>query len=189
MFDYKRQKASTGIPIWQGKYTENAQGGFTLEDDNFRAGDDIPAGVPIGFNEATRKAKVAKIAVMQSNATQTDTTYKVMKNHVLKAGMKVKFGSAAEQTITQIDKTHADYDTITLQASLGVAVAKDKVLFVNDDGYSTMKGLLYEGVTIGNNGLADVAVTIRGTVYARRIAPITQELREKMPTIIFSESF
>lgn len=189
MLDIKKQKASTGVPIWQGKNLENAQGGFTLEDKAFVSGDVIPAGAPISFDEATRKAKVAKVAVMQANANNSDTTYKVLKNHVLKVGMKLKFGTATEQTIDAIDRTNADYDVITLQATLGLAVGKDKVLFVNDEGYSKPKGLLYEEVTIGNNGLADVAVTIRGTVYARRIPPISQELREKMPTIIFSESY
>lgn len=189
MFDVKKQKASTGIPIWQGNYLKNAQGGFSLEDNAFKSGEDIPAGTAVSFDESTRKAKVAKVAVMQANATNSDTTYKVLKNHLLKVGMQVKHASASAQEITAIDRSQADYDTITLKATLGVKVDKDKSLFVDDEGYKNAKGLLYESVTIGNNGLVDTAVTIAGIVYARRIPPVPSELKEKMTNIIFSESF
>lgn len=188
MLDIKTQKAKSGVPIWQTKTLENASGGFTLEDE-YRAGEVIPAGTPIGFDESTRKAKVAKIAVLQAQASNSETNYKALKGSVLELGMKLKYGSATEQTITKIDRTNDEYDVITLSATLGVQVPKGGVLFVNDEGYSSMKGLLYESVTIGANKLADIAVTIRGTVYARRIPPISKELREKMPNIIFSESY
>ncbi len=188
MFGLKKQKVTTGIPIWQGKNLENAQGGFTLEDE-YSAGETIPAGTPIGFNESTRKAKVAKIAVLHSSATSSEKDYKVLKGHVLELNMKLKFGSATPKTVTKIDRTNADYDLITLNDTLGVEIPTGGVLFVDDEGFSTMKGLLYESVTIGANKQANIAVTIRGTVYARRIPPISPELRAKMPNIIFSESY
>lgn len=180
---------STGIVVWQSKNLQVAQGGFTLDDASFSVGDIIPVGVPIGFNESTRMAKVAKIGVAQASATNSATTYKVLKGHVLKVGMSVKTGASGSQAITEIDTTNSLYDEITLGATLGVVVAVGAEIFVDDDGYTNQKGLLYANVEIGANGLADVSVVLRGTVYARRIAPVSTVLKGKMPLIIFSESF
>lgn len=188
MLDFRKQTAPTAVPVFVGK-VENATGGFTLTDPQFLAGETLPAGTLIGYDEATRLAKVVKIAVLQAEATNNTTTYKVLKNHLLKVGMKVKFGTATEQTITQIDTTNQGYDTLTLSATLGVKVEKGNALFVDDKAYTSPKGLLYESVTIGANGLAGVSVTLKATAYARRIQPISDELKAQMPNIIFSQSF
>ena len=186
MFQNKQESASLGIPIWQSKNTQVAQGGFTLSG---TAGEYIPAGSPIAFNEATRVATLGKFAVAQAVATDAATTYKVLKNSPLKVGMEIKTSTAAAaQEITAIDTTNAGYDLITTEATLGVAVAVGESIYVNDAGV-TPKGLLYEGVTIGSNGIQDVTVVLRGTVYARRIRPIPATVKALLPLIIFSESF
>lgn len=185
----KTDGISTGMVVWQSKNLQVAQGGFTLDDSNFAVGSVIPVGTPIGFDEATRLAKVAKIGVAQANATNSATTYKVLKGHILKVGMSVKTGASDSKAITEIDTTNELYDVITVEATLGVVVATGDSIYVDDAGYSTVKGLLYSNVEIGANGLADVTVVLRGTVYARRITPIPVVIKEKMPLIIFSESF
>lgn len=188
MLDIKTQKATSGVPIWQSKILENASGGFTLED-VFPAGEVIPAGTPIEADDATRKAKVAKIAIVQAQALETEKNYKVLKGHLLQAGMKIKHGSATAQTITKVDKSNSDYDILTLSATLGVQIESGQAVLEESTDVSKIKGILYEAVTIGANKSASVSVTIRGTVYARRIPPISKELKEKMPNIIFSESY
>ena len=185
MFQNKQESASLGIPIWQSKNTQVAQGGFTLSG---TAGEYIPAGSPIAFNESTRVATLGKFAVAQAVATDAATTYKVLKNSPLAVGMEIKTGEATSQEITAIDTTNANYDVITTEATLGVAVAAGDSIYVDDAG-ATPKGLLYEGVTIGSNGIQDVTVVLRGTVYARRIPPIPADVKAKLPLIIFSESF
>lgn len=188
MLDIKKQKVSTGIPIWQSKTLENASGGFTLED-VFPAGEVIPAGTPIEADDATRKAKVAKIAIVQAQASATEKNYKVLKGHLLQAGMKIKHGSATAQTITKVDKSNSDYDILTLSATLGVQIESGQAVLEESTDVSKIKGLLYESVTIGKNKLADIAVTIRGTVYARRVPPVSVDVKKQIPNIIFSESF
>lgn len=48
---------SYGVEIWQ-TVLETAQGGFSLDPTGLTLGDTIPAGTPIVFDEATRKAKI-----------------------------------------------------------------------------------------------------------------------------------
>lgn len=190
MFNTKRTDGiSTGVVIWQSKNTQVAQGGFTLDDASFVEGTVIPAGTPVGFDEATRLAKVYKSGVAQASATGTATTYKVLKGNLFVVGMTVKSGASAGQVITAIDRANVAYDEITTAATLGVTVATGAAIYVDDDGLAKVKGLLYASVEVGGNGLADITVVLRGTVYARRITPIPATVKALLPLIIFSESF
>lgn len=190
MFQNKKTDGiSTGVVIWQSKNTQVAQGGFTLDDSAFPEGSEIPSGTVIAYDESTRLAKVSKSAVMQASATNTAVDYKVLKGHVLRVGMTIKTGAGTAQAITAIDKTDAAFDKVTVGTTIGAAAAVGAEVFVDDAGYSGTKGLLYSGVIIGNNGIADVTVVIRGTVYARRIPPVSAAVQAKMPNIIFSQSF
>lgn len=190
MFQAKKEYVKSGIPIYGAKNTEVATGGFTLDDAAFvTEGEVIPAGTPIGFSEATRKAMVCKVCVAQANAANNATSYKVLKKSLAKVGMLINSGSGTAQAITAIDKTNADYDTLTVATTIGVAVTAGDSIFVSDAGYTGLKGLLYEDAIIGSNGIADIAVVLRGTVYARRITPIPATIQAKLPLIIFSQSF
>lgn len=51
---------SRTIPVFQ-KVLETARGGFTLDATGLTVGDTIPAGTPMVFDEATRKAKKAAL--------------------------------------------------------------------------------------------------------------------------------
>lgn len=190
MMQVKKQTAKNGIVIWQGKNTQVAQGGFTLDDSAFATeGLVIPAGTPIGFDESTRKAKVGKYGVAQANATNTATEYKILKGSILAVGMSINSGAGTARAITAIDKTNADYDTVTVDTTIGVAVTAGDSIFVSDLGTTSLKGLLYEDAVIDSNGVVDIAVVLRGTVYARRIQPIPATVKAALPLIIFSESF
>jgi hypothetical protein len=72
---------------------------------------------------------------------------------------------------------------------LGVAVAIGDAIFVDDAAYTAPKGLTYEDVTIGNNGIASVSAAVRGTIYARRIVPVPATVKALLPLIIFSEAY
>lgn len=186
----KKENVPSGIVIWQGKNTEVAQGGFTLDDAAFTTENEvIPAGTPIGFNESSRVAKVAKLAVAQAVATDAATDIKIKKNSLIKVGMTIKSGASEGKEITAIDKTNADYDLVSVEATLGVAIATGDAIFVDDAGYTGVKGLLYEDAIIDSNGTTDVAVVLRGTVYANRITPVPATIQAKLPLIIFSQSF
>ncbi len=116
MLGIKKQKASAGIPIWQSKNTQVAQGGFTLTGS---PNTEIPAGTVIACDEEARTASVVS------------------------------------------------------------AVGEMKAV----------NGLLYSTVTTDENGNIDVAVALRGTVYENRIPEVSEEIKAKLPLIIFSKSF
>ena len=185
----KKETIKSGIVIFQDD-VKVAQGGFLLDDVAFTTeGLVIPAGTPIGFDESTRIAKVCKIGVAQANATNTATTYKVLKGSLLKVGMSINSGAGTARSITEIDTTNADYDLLTVGSTIGVAVTAGDAIFVSDAGYTGVKGLLYEDATINSNGVVDVAVVLHGAVYARRIPPVPATIQAKLPLIIFSQSF
>lgn len=69
--------------------------------------------------------EVLKVAVISSDATSSDTSYRVAKGSHFKAGEFVTSGvSKKAYAITAIDKSNADYDVITVGTTLGVAIAK-----------------------------------------------------------------
>ena len=188
MLSTSKTTVGTGKVIWQ-RVNELAQGGFTLDDSAFAAGATVPAGTPIGFDESTRIAKVAKLAVANAAAIDTDTTYQVKKGHNLKVGSSIKSGASAAKAITVINTTNANYDVITTATTLGVAVAIGDAIFIDDAGYTGVKGLLYQDVDIDSNGITSVGVVLSATVYDRRISPIPATVKAKLPLIIFSQSY
>lgn len=169
---------------------ETAQGGFTLDESVLPAGTVIPAGTAIGFDESTRKAKPLKGGVLQANATDAATTYKVLKGSNLAVGMTVNLTGGTQRAITAIDKSNADYDEFTVGTTIGVAASAGAQVFVNDDGYTKAKGLLMNDAEVPASGFTEtVSVVIDGTVFSRRIAPISAAVKALMPNIIFSESY
>ena len=188
MLDIQKTYTGSGIPVWQGDI-DVAQGGFTLDDAAFAAGVTVPAGTPIGFDESTRIAKVAKVAQVTEDAANNATQYKIKKNSNIVVGSSIKSGASAAKSVTAKDTTNAAYDLITVATTLGVAVTTGDTIFIDDAGYSGIKGLSYEDVVVGANGIASLSVVMHGTVYARRITPVPAGIRAKLPLIIFSESF
>ena len=189
MFNFQKTIVNTGIPIWQGNDKETAQGGFTIDDAGFVAGDTIPGGTPISFDEQTRKAIVAKVAVVTEAAGNAVLAYKVKKGSLIKVGQSVKVKTGTAQTITAIDKAHADYDLVTFGTTLGVAVAIGDAIYVDDLAATAPGGLSYEDVTIGSNGIASVSAVCEGTIYARRIVPVPASIVSILARIRFSQSY
>lgn len=182
-----KESAGADIPVFQQIY-ETAQGGFLLDETVLPAGTTVKQGTIIGYDEATRKAKVAKYAVNKNASSANDTTYEVFKGHNLRVGMPVKEVGGAPQNITAIDTSNANHDTITVAATISAdAIPAGAPIFVDDDGYNKAKGLLFNEVDIAAG--EEVSVLLRGTVYHRRIAPVPDTLKALMPNIIFSESF
>jgi hypothetical protein len=178
---------NAGIPIFQ-KIIETAQGGFTLSEPTLPVGTTVPAGTVIGYDESTRLAVVAKFGVLQAAALNSDVTYKVLKGSNLAIGMSINLPGGTARAITAIDVSNANYDLLTVGTTIGVAAAAGIGAFVSDAGYNAgLKGLLMHDhdVAVGE----DVALVLRGTVYANRIAPVPASIQALIPTIIFSKSY
>lgn len=193
----KRDVAAGDIRVWQNVF-ETASGGFTLDTTGLTtlpAGSVLKAGLPVGLNEATRKARVIKLAVLQANAANNATTYPVLKGHNFIVGEFMAYTvGGASYAISAIDTSNADYDVITLGTTLGVALTAGQSLFqsaasgANAGAYIVApRGLIYEDTApLANETLSAV---IRGTVYARRIPTTPTHIRALLFGIQFSESY
>jgi len=186
--------ASAPIPIWQ-RVHEIAQGGFTLDKTGLTDGQMVLGGSPFGYNEATRLARVIKQATMFSDAGGTDVVYNVLKGHNFAVGDIISSGVGGKAyAITAIDTTtYADHDVITVGTSLG-AYLTGAVLFQSSASGATAgafivapRGLLYADIEVETN--KEVAITIRGTVYERRIPGTLAAIKALMPSIIYSQSY
>lgn len=195
MLNVTKTTVNRGVPLFQSMF-ETAKGGFTLD----KTGIDptlklLPGGTLLSYDEATRKAMVVKGATLNAPAGATDTAYQVKKGHILKVGdiLGATLKSKA-YTITAINTTDPAFDTVTLNTTLGAALPAGTSLFqAKTEGatvaafVATPKGLLYEDTVLEGN--VDVAVVVRGTVYARRIPGVAADAQTAMPNLIFSQSY
>jgi hypothetical protein len=189
------KKVSGGghVPVFQ-TVLENAQGGFSLVKTGLSG--TVLKGTPVFYNEADRKCTPFKCAVLQANAADDATVYRVIKGHHLIIGDQLAAVVAGQnRAITAIDTTHADYDAVTLAATLAVALTAGTVLFKssgtagNNTGalHVTPNGLLYEDCPVDDN--EPVSVVIRGTAYKRRIPNgVHAETAKALNLIKFSDS-
>ena len=130
MLETKKETLSDGIVVWQGGNVQTAQGGFILDATGLTNGQTIKAGTPIGFDESTRKAVIIKTATLQADATNTATTYQVLKGHLLIVGDKVGATKGSKSyAITAIDTTNAGYDVLTVGTTLGAVLTAGTALF------------------------------------------------------------
>lgn len=184
------------IPLFQ-KVLELAQGGFTLTTTGLATGATVKAGTPVLYSESARTAVVCKRAVLQADATNSATDYKVLKGHHLAVGDIISSASnGAKYAITEIDASDAAYDEISVGTTLGVALSAGAVIFqaagtAGANGaalLSTPNGLLYEDAVVGVN--EPLSALIRGTVYKRRIENGVHSLDEAaLGLIVFSNSY
>jgi len=190
----KKEVVSRGVTVFQSVH-ETAQGGFILDITGLVLGSVLRAGTVLGYDEATRKAVVLKTATLQANATNTAVDYRVEKGHSLKVGdnLAATKGSKA-YAITAIDTSNAAYDQVTVGTTLGVALTAGTGLFQsattgasNSAFITTPRGVLYEDTMVEAN--ADLAVVIRGTLFARRAPVATDEIKAALPLIVFSQSY
>lgn len=184
------------IPVFgHDKGIQLAQGGFNLDLTDLTPGATVKAGTPLGYDESTRVAKVVKTAKVVEAAGAEAVDYKVAKGHHFKVGDFLSNGGAAS-AISAINTTNADYDTITVAATIAAAGEGD-VLFgaaattASNAAYAVeAKGLLYNDAYVPADDVAIVDVVIRhANVYGRRVAPVTDAIKAKMPNIIYSQTF
>ena len=103
-------------------------GGFNLYDSSLPEGYLIPVLAPIAVDFTTRKVKVVKNATIVEAANATATQYKIAKSSLVGVGMFLGTGAKGAQ-VTAVDKTNADYDLVTVGATIGAAVTVGQVLF------------------------------------------------------------
>ena len=192
-----RTPTKSGIPVYQGtaKDIQLLQGGCLLNTTGLTAGNIIPAGTPVVYDEVTRVASILHNARAQANASASAVNYPVEKGHSLAVGDYLASGAVGGRAfaITAIDTSNASFDTITVGTTIGAVTAGD-LLFastangINASALPAINGLTYDEVIVSSN--ISLSVVIRGTVYARRVPwSAAIEALSGLKQFIYSKSY
>ena len=179
---YRKREREFQYPPGIEKIIEDVIGGGTIDRRDLRNAlfngkslDELPPIVIVVKDPETGLYHVLKTA-MASDAGN-ETTYKVSKNHLFGVGDFVTIGGAltgASDKITAIDKSHAEFDTITLEATIGAAAKGQVLVQAKDKQAAKAAKLPYDGelVVTMNKGRLDCsqpAVRVTGKRYGKRI--------------------
>ena len=141
------------------------RGPYKLDTTNLPVGEYLPSFTPIAADLKKKTAQVAiRVTVAEAFTTGSNTTLKIKKNPFVYANMFLGNGSRGAQ-VSSIDKTNAEYDTLTLAADFGVNLKAGDVLFeASAVGGTTPKAIansaLYERKKI-ESGIVLVALLMR----------------------------
>ncbi len=124
-FKYEMKDKAVNRELWQQETTYRLSGGFNLVDADIDNGTVIPSLAPLFLDFKKREAKVVKN--VKAYEAISGTTLKVDKGSLVKKDMHIGNGTNGA-TISEIDKTNAAYDTLTLSGTIAGVKAGD-VLF------------------------------------------------------------
>ena len=192
-----RTPTKSGIPVYQGtaKDIQLLQGGCLLNTTDLTAGNIIPAGTPVVYDEVTRVASILHNARAQADARASAVNYPVEKGHSLAVGDYLASGAVGGKAfaITAIDTSNASFDTITVGTTIGAVTAGDLLFASTKTGATAsalpaINGLTYDEVIVSSN--ISLSVVIRGTVYARRVPwSAAIEALSGLKQFIYSKSY
>lgn len=152
----------------------------------------LPAGTPVG-KDTNGLFHVIKQATLQANATDSATSYRLEKGHNLKVGDFVTDAlSGAAYAVLTLTTTNADYDTITVGTTLGVAFSAGDVIFealaesATDSVFKyTPVGLTGHAIDIVAGSNPTVDCIIRGTVNTAVAPDYATAVKTALPHFIF----
>ena len=159
-------------------------GGFNLDISNLTGVDKIPPLTPLVLDFEKRTAKAVLNVEVAEKITAGSTSLKIKKNSLAYVGMHIGNGTNGG-TIEAIDKSNAEYDTVTLAASPTLAADKDAVLFeataaAGKTAKATATALNYAWTKVE----AGVTITAIGQAYeirpTRLIVPISDKDKETL---------
>ncbi len=176
---YRKREREFQYPPGIEKIIEDVIGGGTIDRRDLRNAlfngkslDELPPIVIVVKDPETGLYHVLKTA-MASDAGN-ETTYKVSKNHLFGVGDFVTIGGAltgASDKITAIDKSNAEFDTITLEATIGAAAKGQVLVQAKDKQAAKAAKLPYDGELVVTMNKVDLTVAnqqsgllVRGTV-------------------------
>lgn len=198
------------IPIWQNpEDLQKHQGGFKVS--NMPSATSlVPGGTPVKVDESARTAAICYQFEVYEDATDTATAIKVVKystnfGNLAVVGMNLMkepatlatAGAAYPIASGGIDTTtSADYDILTLETTLGVALTAGDILIEADSEHATTAKVLYTPNAItyadilnDNDDLQHTCAGVYfGSVYDRRIRAIAAIEMAALTQINFSQS-
>lgn len=102
-------------------------GGFNLEDDKLVEGSFLPSACPLCVDFVTRRAKAVKNVRVSEDVAADALVIKIAKGSLAYVGMFLGNGTKGT-TVSSIDKTNVNYDSLTVTA-LGATAKAGEVLF------------------------------------------------------------
>lgn len=185
------RETESALPLPFLTKLEDWIGGICIETTELTQ-DDLPAGTPVG-KDTNGLFHVVKQAVMQASATDSATAYKVEKGHNFKVDDFITdLLAGAAYAITSIVTTNADYDTINIGTTLGVALDAGDVLFealaesASDSAFKyTPVGLTGHPIDIVADSNPTVDCIIRGTVNTTVAPAYNASVKAALPLFIF----
>lgn len=199
---YRKREREFQYPPGIEKIIEDVIGGGTIDRRDLRNAlfngkslDELPPIVIVVKDPETGLYHVLKTA-MAFDAGNETTTYKVSKNHLFGVGDFVTIGGAltgASNKITAIDKSHAEFDTITLEATIGAAAKGQVLVQAKDKQAAKAAKLPYDGELVVTMNKVDLTVAnqqsgllVRGTVNESCMPfPVDKDLKALMSFIRF----
>ena len=106
-------------------------GPYVLDTTNLDLDSYIPSFTPVCADLTKKTAKIVRNVKVVSNVLATDTVIKVAKGSLFVTGMFIGNGTKGGK-VTSVDKTNGDYDSITVETTIGVAITSGTVLFEAD---------------------------------------------------------
>ena len=157
---------------WNERTCERRQGGYSLNTDSLIEGTTVlPKGAVIAL-DSEGTAILVKTAKTTAAATKSATSINLEKGHGFVVGDKVNGA-----TISAIDTTAADYDTLTISA-LGAAVANGAV--VASDFGTGIVGLNYASVVIDENPSVTVTLQAYDIDESTMPYPVNDAIKEAL---------
>lgn len=129
---------------------------------------DIRGGVSVNVSELTQDylpegtilsepvngiCHVVKVAVLQADATNSATDYKVLKGHNFKVGDVIMLSTGAKAyAITAITTTNSAYDTFTVGTTLGAAASAGAFLMEAAEAGASGSAFKYAPLALSGTG-------------------------------------
>ena len=191
---YVKESSEYQNPLVIVNSIEDKVGGGTIAKADLVSADELKPGAVVG-EDANGLLHVVKTLKVYEAATNTATSIKVFKGHEAKVGDVIsnsKFAGASV-AITAINTSNADYDTITVGATIGVVLNVGDVLVQANAAAAagagvykyTPMGITIAAVdlTVANQG---TGVMVRGTVKESLMPyPVNAGIKEKLSLIRF----
>ena len=187
---YRKREREFQYPPGIEKIIEDVIGGGTIDRRNLRNAlfngkslDELPPIVIVVKDPETGLYHVLKTALVSEAAAADAIAYKVTKNHLFGVG----------DFVTAIDKSNAEFDTITLEATIGAAAKGQVLVQAKDKQAAKAAKLPYDGELVVTMNKVDLTVAnqqsgllVRGTVNESCMPfPVDKDLKVLMSFIRF----
>lgn len=204
VFTASESTVGGGCPVWY-EIGKELSGGFNPDLSKFPKGSVVQTGTPIKVDEVARTAQLHIAVKVHQTAASGDTTVRISK---LKAGSVLTpgqflivaptaiAGTGTGMTVSAVDSSNPDYDTITLGAALSAELTGGTILIEADKaGAGAVIKVVPNALSrydIYNDPDAfafSVGVVVEGTIYERRIPPVAEPVQALFQKeITFSKS-